>query len=94
MITDFPAIVQRTSGSLTDVFLQRNLQRKKPKNDTAVVQWIENKNIIEKEVPMKDFVELNPKYKHLLRKPEAKVEFNTSQLELLQKCVDCPLEFQ
>lgn len=90
----FPAIVPRTSGVQTPGFLQKVVRRTNPEDDTAVVWWIENNNIIEKEVPMKEFVKLNPDYKHLLRKPEAKVEFNTLQLERLQKCPDCPRWFQ
>ena len=91
MIKHFPAIVQRTSGSLTDVFLQR-VQRTNLEDDTAVVQWIENGKIIQKGVLMKDFVELNPKYKHLLRKPDVEVKFNTAQLKLLQECPYCPTQ--
>jgi hypothetical protein len=90
----FPANVRRTSGVQTPGYLQKVVQREDSMNDTAVVWWIENKNIIEKEVPMKDFVELNPEYKYLLRKPEAKVKFNTPQMRRLQECDDCPLEFQ
>lgn len=90
----FPAIVPRTSGVQTPGFLQKVIQRMELDEDTAVVWWIENNNIIEKEVPMKEFVKLNPDYKHMLRKPEAKVEFNTAQLSQLKECPDCPSWFQ
>ena len=88
----FPAKILRPSGSSIDGFFQWMNQRKNPEEDTAVARWKENGNIIEKEVLMKKFVELNPEYKHLLRKPDVEVKFNTAQLELLQECPNCPTQ--
>ncbi len=95
MSESYPAKVQRTSGLTTNVFLQTVIRRNNRCEDSAKVQFTERGYIIQKEVPLKQFVELNPEYKHLLRKPlfrkpDTEVKFNTVQLKELQGCPDCP----
>ncbi len=88
----FPAEVLRSDGRTKVCFLQ-TVMRKENRDDTAVVQFKEGGCVIQKGVPLKQFVELNPEYKHLLRsetEPVLEVEFAPEQLNELQQCTDCP----
>jgi hypothetical protein len=82
-----PVKVPRSDGTTTQGFLQgRN-------KSIVYVVWEDSGRVVGKDVPINQFVELNPEYRHFLPVIGSNVitfEFSPEQIEAFQNCLDCP----
>ena len=79
--------VPRSDGTTTPGFLQGRY-----KNSVYVV-WEDSGRVVGKNVPINQFVDLNPEYRHFLPVTGSNVitfEFSPEQIEAFRNCHDCP----
>lgn len=81
--TSNSVVVRRTNGVLESAYLQGRTQ-----DGDVIIAWNENGIVVGKVVSLKQFVELNPTYKHLL--PVITFELSPEQIKAIQECRDCP----